>query len=154
MERQTYPEVDRQIRRLTNRKYRRVAATQAESRAPAEDQVIDFLLSNDQQARALKVFLFFKDYGSERRSSLSKLGTPGRRLFGRQLTNNTDSEQALASAMGGSKYGRMNRRWDDSDDASETSSICSERSFSSSIGGTRVTEVRVSDLFNQLTLLF
>ena len=37
-----------------------------------------------------------------------------------------------------------NRRWDDSDEASETSSICSERSFSSSIGGTRVTEVRVS----------
>lgn len=79
------------------------------------------------------------NYGSERRSSLSKMGTPGRRLFGRQLTNNSDSEQALASAMS-NKYGRMNRRWDDSDDASETSSICSERSFSSSIGGNRVTE--------------
>jgi hypothetical protein len=39
------------------------------------------------------------NYGSERRSSLSKMGTPGRRLFGRQLTNNSDSEQALASAM-------------------------------------------------------
>ena len=39
------------------------------------------------------------------------------------------------------------RRWDDSDNASETSSICSERSFSSSIGDTRVTEVRVSDLY-------
>lgn len=51
MERQTYPEVDRQIRRLTNRKYRRVAATQAESLAPAGDQVSHFLLSNDQQTR-------------------------------------------------------------------------------------------------------
>jgi CLIP-associating protein 1/2 len=62
---------------------------------------------------------------------------PGRRLFSRQLTNNSDSEQAIANAMT-SKY-RM-KRWDDSDEASETSSICSERSFSSSIGGTRITE--------------
>jgi hypothetical protein len=46
------------------------------------------------------------------------------------------------------------RRWEDSDEASETSSICSERSFSSSIGGTRVTEVRVSVVIKLLTNLF
>lgn len=74
-------------------------------------------------------------YGGDRRTSLSK--QTGRRLF-KQLTNNQDSEQAIAMAMA-NKYPRS-RRWDDSDDASETSSICSERSFSSSIGGARVTE--------------
>lgn len=74
-------------------------------------------------------------FGGDRRSSFSK--ATGRRLFSKQLVNNTDSEQAIAVAMA-NKYPR--RRWEDSDDASETSSICSERSFSSSIGGTRVTE--------------
>lgn len=49
------------------------------------------------------------NYGSERRSSLSKgLGTPGRRLFGRQLTNNSDGEHAFASAV---KYVRLSVFW-------------------------------------------
>jgi hypothetical protein len=39
----------------------------------------------------------------------------------------------------------MNRRWDvlDSDEASETSSICSERSYASSLGGLRINEIKV-----------
>ncbi len=45
----------------------------------------------------------------------------------------------------------MNKRWEDSDEASETSSICSERSFSSSIGGNRITEVRVSVIISRLS---
>lgn len=43
------------------------------------------------------IFFLFKDYGSERRTSLTKAS--GRRLYGRQLTNNSDSEQAIANAM-------------------------------------------------------
>jgi hypothetical protein len=37
------------------------------------------------------------NYGSERRASITKM--QNRRLFGRQLSNNTDGEQAIASAI-------------------------------------------------------
>jgi hypothetical protein len=81
--------------------------------------------------------------GSARSTVSTGSATTGRRLFTRQLSNNPDSEQAFAVAVN-TKY--RDRRWNglDSDEASETSSICSERSYSSSIGGIRITEVRVS----------
>ena len=53
----------------------------------------------------------------------------------------------LSSPIFSSLQTSRHRRYEnaaDSDEASETSSMCSERSYSSSIGGVRITEVRVS----------
>ncbi|RNA30631.1 hypothetical protein BpHYR1_027811 [Brachionus plicatilis] len=83
------------------------------------------------------------NYGSERRASASK--TPSKRFGVRTLSNSQEGESVMAHSIS-SKYSFMkmrSRRWDDvSDEASETSSLCSDRSFSSSIGGNRVTEVK------------
>ena len=72
------------------------------------------------------------NYG-DRHTSINKASS--RNLLSRQISNTPDYERVFKS-----KLGRTTKRWDDSDEASETSSICSERSFSSSIGGIRVTE--------------
>jgi len=81
-------------------------------------------------------------FGSSNRMRPAVTMTPGRRFI---------NEQSISSAV--NRYNKT-RRWDglDSDEASETSSICSERSYASSLGGTRIIELRdFSEATNCLT---
>ncbi|CAF0708573.1 unnamed protein product [Brachionus calyciflorus] len=90
------------------------------------------------------------NYGSERRPSVSK--TPSRRPSGRTYSGSQDGDSSFSQSVTPKFYmkSRIRRGWDDvSDEASETSSLCSDRSFSSSIGGNRVTE----DMNETITLL-
>ncbi|KAL5010946.1 hypothetical protein ScPMuIL_013251 [Solemya velum] len=68
-------------------------------------------------------------YGRERRASGSKISSTSKATASRILRHGSDVEDALADAL--RQSGRRRFEYDSDDAASETSSVCSERSYSS-----------------------